>query len=239
MAPYASVAELRAQIDKQVNDVGKPGGDTNLLLLLTAATRAINGVCNQPDGFLAASSATARTYPGSGKGYQLIDNCVEITSVSVKVSPTDSTYSAWLAADWIAFRGDPSAPEFNSLSWAEPRPFNGIMVGPSGSHAVFTSGSYSVRPGFPIHEDDRARAMAAVPTVSVTAKWGFAVAVPETVKEACLIQAARWVKRGEGGWADALANADMGTLHFTKSLDPDIVLLLKLGRLIRPSVGRR
>lgn len=227
MTSYASIAELRSQIDK--TGTTGTGDPTNLQLLLDAATDAINGYTNHPDGFVALSVATARTYNGEGGPYQWIDECVSISLVEVKDSPTDATYAAWAASDWIAFSGDPDAPDFNRL------PYTAIMVTPNGSFSHFVSGRFTTRRGF-MPDTTVTRG---TPTVRVTAKWGYASVVPSRVKEACLVTAARWFKRGESSWADSMAPANFGTLMFTKTLDPDVEAMLKYGRLVRPAVGRR
>jgi len=226
MTSYASIAELKKQIDK-TGSTGT-GDPTNLQLLLDASTEAINAYTNHPDGFVALTTAAARVYTGDGGPYQWIDECVAITLVEVKDSPTDTTYTAWAATDWIAFSGDPEAPDFNRT------PYTAIMVAP-GTYSHFVSGRFTQRRGF-TPDTTVARG---TPTVKVTARWGYAVNAPSRVTEACLIQAARWFKRGESSWADAMAPAQFGTLMFTKVLDPDVEAMLRLGRLVRPAVGRR
>ncbi len=227
MTSYASISELKLQIDK--TGVTGAGDPANLQLLLDAATDAINALCNRPDGFIALTNATARIYNGEGGPYQWIDECTAITLVEVKDSPTDSTYVAWAATDWVAFSGDPDAPDFNRL------PYAAIMVTPNGTYSHFTSGRFTTRRGF-MPDTTVTRG---TPTVRVTAKWGYAAAAPNRVKEACLVTAARWYKRGESSWADAMAPANFGTLMFTKTLDPDVEAMLVNGRLVRPAVGRR
>lgn len=224
---YASVGELKYQIDK--TGVTGTGDPVNLQLLLDASTDAISSYTNHPDGFVAVSTATARTYNGEGGPYQWIDECISITLVEVKDSPTDSTYQSWAVTDWVAFSGDPDSPDFNRL------PYTAIMVTPNGTYSHFTSGRFTTRRGF-MPDSTVTRG---TPTVRVTAKWGYAHVVPSRVKEACLIQAARWFKRGESSWADAMAPSNFGTLMFTKTLDPDVEALLRLGRLVRQAVGRR
>src|SRR5512139_154293 len=227
MASYASITELKLQIDK--TGATGTGDPANLQLLLDAATDAINSYTNHPDGFVALAVATARTYNGEGGPYQWIDECTSISLVEVKDSPTDSTYQAWAATDWVSFSGDPEAPDFNRT------PYTAIMVTPNGTYSHFTSGRFTTRRGF-MPDTTVARG---TPTVRVTAKWGYATTCPNRVKEACLIQAARWFKRGESSWADAMAPAQFGTLMFTQVLDPDVEAMLRLGRLVRPAVGRR
>ena len=230
---YATVDELRVQIAKSGNT--GTGSDDALQIMLDAASEAIDGFCNRPDGFTADTTASARYYAGNGKPYLLIDECVEITAISVKDSPSDDTYTAWdtpttmLAGDgdWIPFTGDPRRPNFNKL------PYTAIMVDPNGSYSVFTNGTYVTRGGFkPLQDTPRG-----IPTVKVTAKWGYAVTAPVRVKEACIIQAARWFKRGEGAWADTLASTELGQPQFRATLDPDAKFMLQMARLIRPMAG--
>ncbi len=221
MTSYATPAELRAiGLGGKTATTG-PSTDANLQIALDAATDAINAVCNRPDGFISLSVATARTYTGSGEAYQWIDECTAITLVEVKESPTDTAYVAWAASDWLPFSGDPKYPDFNSL------PYNGLMVVPDATYSHFIKGS------FPPNRSP------ATPTVRVTAKWGYSVAAPARVKQACIAQAARWVKRGEGAWNDALASANMGTLLYLKEIDPDIKTMLVNARLVKPAIGRR
>jgi hypothetical protein len=74
-------------------------------------------------------------------------------------------------------------------------------------------------------------------SVQITAKWGYALTVPDQVKQATIMQAARWYKRGESAWADATASGEMGQLLYRKAFDPDIENIVKNGRLIRPAAG--
>ncbi|UCC74285.1 MAG: hypothetical protein JSV86_06940, partial [Gemmatimonadota bacterium] len=131
--------------------------------------------------------------------------------------------------DWIAFTGDPESPDFNSL------PYTGIMIDPDGTYSYFTSGSYTGRGGFrPTSTVTRG-----TPTVRVKAKWGYASSVPYDVKEAALMQSARWFKRLQSSMADTLASGELGTLLYRQALDPDIRRLLIDGRYVRPPMGRR
>lgn len=221
---YAIASDLRGQINKL-----STADDVILNTILSAAERTINLFCNRPDGFVALAAATARLYAGSGSAYIAIDECVEITLVAVKDSVTDSTYTSWAAGDWIAFRGDPKDPNFNGL------PYNMLMVDPTGDQSIFTGGKYGNLRGFrPDSTSHRG-----VPTVQVTAKWGYSVAVPADIKEACIMQSARWYKRLEGAMSDALASSELGTLLYRQSLDPDIKMILVNGRYVKPAVGRR
>jgi len=212
---YATVEELRGQIGKSSAD-----SDPILHSLLNAASDAIDKFCNRPLGFLADTTASARYYCGSGGTVQWIDECVSITTVSVKDAATDDTYTDWSATDWIACAGAPSNPDFDPISKGFPYTF--IIVSAVGDYDHFTSGQFTTRRGF--KPDLLTRR--GVPTVKVTAKWGFATSVPATVEQACLIQAARWFKRAEASWSDTTGAPDLGRLMYTKSLDPDVEMLL-------------
>lgn len=213
---YATAGELRDRIGKT-----SPAKDTMLTDLIAAAELSINKFTNRPDGFEAATTATARVYAGSGKPFVLIDECVSVTLVAVKESYTDTTYTAWGAGDWIAFSGDPSAPNFQPL--VHGRPYNALMVDPTGDESYFFGGKVG-RTSFP--------------TVQVTAKWGYCTTVPDDIREACLIQATRLYKRFEGGMSDALASGELGQLLYRQTLDPEAKQLLVAGRYIKPTTGR-
>jgi len=221
---YGSAVELRARIDKT-----STVDDSVLTAIIAAAQRNIDRACNRPDGF-EASISSARTYAGSGKPYQFIDECTTVSAVAVKKSATATIYTAWvLAADWIECRGDPRCPDFNTL------PYDLLLVDPTGSQSLFTSGEFLGRGGFRPTID----VYRGVPTVQVTAIWGYSVAAPADIKEACLMQAARWFKRFQSSMADVLASDELKALLYRQSLDPDIKRLLVDGRYVKPVIGRR
>ena len=225
---YGTAAELRSQID-----LDSASDDALLLVLLGAASRAIDNFCNRAeDGFTAPAAGTARIYPGSGRGVQWIDECVAISAVAAKTSPTAATYTAWVAGDWIAATGDPKRPDFNRT------PYRFLVLDPGGDQAWFPSGRWSYTPGFrPTESEIQDQLPYAVPTVQVTARWGYAATTPDPIKQATITMAARMYKRGGSGWADTLANADMGQLLYRAALDPDVKMLLQMGRYVRPAIG--
>lgn len=227
--PYASTAELNTQTGI---DLSKYSSQVSALLL--TASKAIDLACNRPDGFVADGSVTSRTFVGSGTNVQKIDECVEITSVKVKKSVTDTTYETWESTDWIAFTGSNKRPNFNPLVKDQPKPYTKLMIAITGNHSHFTSGlTTTAREGFsPISTFLEI----GQPTVYVTAKWGYAVSVPDVIKQATLIQAARWFKRGQGQWADEISNADFGEIRVVKENDPVYHYLLK-NKMIRPAIG--
>jgi len=211
MTDYISVAEVKTRLQKGPATTD----DTLLKALVTAASRVVDRVCNQPDNFFVAlTEATARTFGARGRAWVTIDECTSISGVAVKDSVTDDTYTAWTTDDYIPFSGDPDNPDFNST------PYNGLICHPNGDYAAFLDGKLgAIR----------------VPTVQVTATWGYATAVPAQIKEAAGILAGRWFKRGQSSWSDTLASPDMGGLMYTMAMDPDFRLILERGRFIRQS----
>lgn len=207
MASYATPAELRSHIGQTTAD------DTNLQAILDAATEAINLYCRRPDGFLALTVATARTFSGAGGTVQVVDEFVAATTadvtVAVKDAPTDPTYVAWAATDFILATGDQLHPDFNR----SPRTL--LLIDPNGDYAAWVSGH---------------------PTVQVTAKWGYAATTPPVIKLACIAQSVRWYRRLLGSMADTVGSADFGTAMYIKELDPSVGRMLNNPGLRRVAV---
>jgi len=232
MAGYCTLATAKTRMQKTDTDA-----DTFLPMVIDAASRAIDNFCNRPDGFEASDHATARYFTGNGRAVLLIDECVEVTAVAVKDAATDIAYTAWATpttnmagdGDWLAFNGDLENPDFNSL------PYSALMVDLNGDYRTFTSGRYLGLRGFRPEGD----ATRSVPTVEITAKWGYAINAPDAIKEACIMQVIRWYKREQGAMASALASAELGSLDLYKTLDPDFEFILAMGRYVRPATGRR
>ena len=221
---YATAAELRTQIEK-VGTTGS-GSDAALGVLLDAASQTIDRYCNRLDGFLSSAIATVRYYSGRGKPYLLIDECTAITAVAVKDSGTDTTYTAWAATDWQAASGSPKDPDWNRL------PYDMIVVLPTGNYAIFTSGAFVTKRGFRPTSD----VMRGIPTVSVTANWGYAATIPPAIKGACIALSSRWYKQGQAAWADTLTSPELGQMIYRKE-NTDIRMMLD--RFAKPAIGGR
>lgn len=215
MANYCDYDGVRSAIN--LVDTGEVDR-ANIERLIAAASAAIDRLCNRPLGFLADAEASAKVYPGTGDAYELIDECVEVTTVAVKESVTETTYTAWAATDWEACTGDYNYPDYNTT------PYTMIVCTAHGDFSVFVNGKYADR-----H---------VVPTVQVTARWGYAATTPYQIREATIMQTARWFKRLQGAMSDSLASAELGRLLFLKELDPDIAMILRQGRFVHPAVGR-
>ncbi|MBU1173635.1 MAG: hypothetical protein KKD44_29040 [Proteobacteria bacterium] len=223
MADYTTVANVKLEIGKTQAD-----HDAILALMVTAASAAIDRWCRRPDGFIALSTATARTYAGLGLPYLLIDECATVSTVAAKDAVDDTAYTAWDPTDWLAFAGGPENPNFNRL------PYTGIMVAAGADYSVFLDGRQSTWVGFRPVDSKVSNRM--VPTVQVTAKWGYAASCPAAIAQACIMQTARWYKRGLSAFADTVASQEFGQLLYRQKLDPDVEAILSLGGYVRPLV---
>ena len=232
---YATVPELRAEMNLE-----STSDDATLQRLLNAAERKINRHCNRPDGFEADAAASARYYVGGGLSYQRIDECVEVTAVAVKDSPSDDedSYTAWTVgtvgttteADVFPATGDPERPYYNDT------PYTLLVIGANASYDHFVSGEYTHRGGF----RPATLVKRGVTTVEVTARWGYSASVPDDIKEATIMQSARWYKRLQSAMADVAGSLDVSELRlYTRKLDPDIAGILVDGRYVKPMIARR
>lgn len=226
---YVTVAEIAAQ-----TNIDTTKYNTKLTALIPIVSDMIDGYCKRPNGFEADATTSTRTYAGTGTAIQRIHETPSITLVEVKDSPTDSAYVSWASTDWIPFRGSSKRPNFEPVSPENPKPYTGIMVAINGNYSIFTSGiAETTLPGFrlPI---DRPLVQFGIPTVRVTAKWGYATTVPNAVKQACLIELTRWFGRSEAGWTDTLASSDFQERRVTQDLDPATKMLLDKSGLRKP-----
>lgn len=229
---YCSASEIRSAMDGTSSS-----DDSELLLLASVASRLIDGYMGYKDvGFVAESIASIRTYSGDSKRYLWVDPCTEITSVAMKDSVTETTYSVsfTVGTHVTGFRGDPKSKfvEFNKT------PYHGILILPNAPRTYFVSGKYASEKGFPIHPDDIENAIY-MPTVQVTAKWGYATTVPPIIKRATIMQSIYLYKRGMGAMASRVLSSDFNLQEFARMIDPAIKGLLMLSQLKNPNFGGR
>jgi len=219
---YATAAELRTQIEK----TGTTGSaiDAALGIILDAASQAIDNYCNRPDGFISGAIASARYYSGQGYPWLRIDECTAIILVAVKDSGTDTTYTSWTTTDWQAASGNPENPDWNRL------PYDLLVVLPTGDYAIFTSGEFTTKRGFKPTSD----VMRGIPTVQVTANWGYATTIPPAIKQACIALSARWYKQGQAAWADTLASPELSQLIYRRE---NLDIRMMLARFQRPVIA--
>jgi len=218
---YATKDEFKAQGD----NIPDLDDDTIIGLYIDAADLQINQFCNRPDGFVADAAASARVFAGQGRPWLWVGDFIDTDTlvVAVKDAATDTTYTTWETDEYIGFAGDYTRPNFHPESLAKP--YTSIMISAVGDppQSSFLSGAYNGQ---------------FVPTVQVTAKWGYAETVPATIKQCSLMQSYRWYKRFKAHFSDTLGNEMLGQLMYTKVFDPDIENILINGRYKRVSIGR-
>lgn len=221
MTTYATVPQLKIRV--QINKVLTADQTTMFEELLEAASRSIDNICGrQDDGFVADIAVTDKYLTAEGEDYLFIPLCTEITSVAVKTSSTATTYTAWTTptapmagdGDWIPCRGTPDDPVYSET------PYSMLRIDPNGDHAEFIDG------------DGR-------PVVKITAKWGPQTTCPPEIREACLMQAARWYKKYSASMADRLGPAEFAQLQYRRALDSNVMQLLIEGGWVRPLYGGR
>ena len=109
---YVSLSEVKA-----ASDIKDTRFDARISDLIDAASATLDQVCNRPEGFVAQGVASAKLFAGSGRDYQMIGECVEVTLVEIKRGGTWETLS-----DWAAFAGDSKFPVYDSL------PYTGVLA---------------------------------------------------------------------------------------------------------------
>lgn len=221
MAIYLLVEEFKDRVDYDGTD-----SDDLFEALLEAASRMVDDYCNRPDGFYAQEAT--REFAGSGTQVQLLPHeFASVSKVEVKDSPSDTAYTEWGTDDYVAFAGSADFPDFSRI------PFNGLMITATSAYDTFTIGRFRSRSGF--RPDPNEVAERFLPTVRITAKWGYSETIPRQVREATATIAARWWKRGGSAWADTIGAADVGLLLYRQRVDPDVRMMLAGGRLVKPS----
>jgi hypothetical protein len=199
MSPkYVTVEAFKEYIDYEGD-----GKDALIALCLEAAENRVEEVCGRSqDGFVAGAYPTTRVYVGNGLAWLYIDQCVEVELVEVKESISDTSYTAWDADDWEAASGSPERPTYGRTPYE-------LLVASNSNR--FTSGRYG--------RQQR------VPTVRVTARWGYAEEVPAALEMLVVGQAARYFQRLRGTFEDAIVGPEGGAILFRR-MDADLQALL-------------
>jgi hypothetical protein len=193
---YASASELKTQL--RVTDAVD---DTQLGLIVIAASRAIDAWCNRQFG--SHGSAVARVFDWDGqtiRGHGALEVFDFQTATGLEVlldEDGDGVYELELTV----------GTDFNAWPW------NAAADGKPWTHLVLATNGNGYWPCL-----QRG--------VQVTANWGW-TAVPELVRQACLLQSARWFMRRDS-WAGIAGSPDMGNeLRLLEKLDPDVAMMLK------------
>jgi hypothetical protein len=145
--------------------------------------------------FYAEATATARVYRADNCDLLRVDDISSLTGLVVKTDTASTGTYGQTLTITTDFVTEPS----NAIAMGEPvkaiRHVNG----------TFPTGGYR-------------------PRVEVTAKWGWPV-VPEQVRAACLVKAARLFRRKDS--PEGIAGvSDFGVVRISRFEDPDVVMLL-------------
>lgn len=206
MVDYCTATEIKDHlIDSQLDNTY----DTILATLATRASRAIDKFTKRHNGAYAVSADSTRYFDGVDCPELLIDELAAApTSVSVaETGDVDSsagsggTYTAWAASDY--------------LLW----PYNALQIGLP-YEALIIDRQYGTKSTwYPFRKG-----------VKIVGKFGFSVTPPDEIKEACIIQAARYFKRGQQAFMDTSANPMFQQMPYgvvtVAGLDPDVEVLL-------------
>jgi len=201
--------------------------------IIGTVSRWIDAFMNRKDyGFVALETATANVYTGNAKSYLYLPDFIDTPTVKMKTSIDETTYDyTFLSGEILPFRGDPRNPNYNSL------PYHGIIVAYNATYPYFTSG----RPAsvsrkwnrlYPDNSDNEV----SLPTVQVTAKWGYSETVPEIIKEVCIIETLRLYKQEQAGMGDAGFNTQLGNTQYVKALHPSAKDMLLKSNLKKPKI---
>lgn len=173
--------------------------DDLLNRLIVAASRAIDRYTNfQPGAFFVNADVT-RYYNGSGNDKLWIDPLAATpTSVSVAESGDITDYTAWAGTDYILW-------PLNALENGAPYYRLDIDV---------LNGTKSLWYSYP-------------KSIKIVGKFGYKITVPDDVKNAAIIQVIRSFKRTQQAYRDTGAIVDLGEITYMRTLDPEVVAIIK------------
>lgn len=175
--------------------------DAQMEAAIESASRIIDAHTNRR--FYSDTTVSARVYYANTSIRCTVDDFSTTTGLIIKTDTGDNgTFDqTWAATEYIL------APINAEIGGVSGQPYNTIIA--------------TIPKMFPI--------TGRRPRIQVTAKWGWA-AVPDTVRQACLIQAARLFRRAQTPEGFA-AGESFGAIRVSTKLDPDVQMLLAPFRL--------
>ena len=198
---YCALAELQAVLPDS-GLVSSSDYDSLLESLITRASRLIDKETRRAPGAFAVSTSSSdyetRYYTGSGCDEQWVGEMAGAPSyvgISDDGSVQSSDYDTVSSSDYFLW------PDNAALDYVPYRRIDLDLQ--NGAFSTF----YAFRKG-----------------VKVTAPFGYSSTdkTPDDIKQAAIITAVRWFKRGQQGYQDAGAIPELGQLMYTKALDPDV-----------------
>lgn len=172
--------------------------DALLAELVQRASRAIDRFTQRHPGAYYVTADETRYFDGSGTRELWIDELAAAPTEVAVDEAGDGTYTVWAPTDYI------------------PWPYNAPALGQPYLRLDVDqlNGTKSIWYRFPR-------------SVRVTGKFGYSTAPPDDVKQATIIQAVRWFKRGQQAFQDVGAITELGQLRYLQALDPDVKALIE------------
>lgn len=197
---YCTTTDLKeALVDSGLSSTDITSYDDILAACITRASRMIDTYTRRSPGAYAVSTDASETryFTGSGKSEQWIDEmCAAPSAVGLSESGgvQSSDYTTIPSSDYFTY------PD-NTTYTAKPiyrLDFDTI----NGAYSTW----YRYRK-----------------SVKVTGAFGYAYSgsTPDDIKTATIIQAGRLFKRGHQGFGDGVVASEMGTMTYTKNIDPE------------------
>ena len=170
--------------------------DATMEAAIESASRIIDAHTNRR--FYSDTTVSARVYYADTPIRCTVDDFSTTSGLIIKTDTGDNgTYDqTWASTEYIL---EPINSEIGGVSG---QPYNTIVA--------------TIPKLFPV--------TGRRPRIQVTAKWGWA-SVPDTVRQACLVQAARLFRRAQTPEGFA-AGESFGAIRVSTKLDPDVQMLL-------------
>jgi hypothetical protein len=188
-----------AEIKEAVPDTGLSGVNTYdafLAKLATRASRCIDTFAGRKPGAFYVSTDVIQYFDGSAH-VELWVGELAAAPTTVEVLEDGINYTAWAATDYMLW------------------PYNAA-----------DEGIPYLRLDIDLFNGTKAQWYRFPRSVKITGKFGYSTTVPDDIKQMAVIQAVRWFKRGQQGFRDVSANAELGQLMYAQKLDPDLAALL-------------
>lgn len=175
--------------------------DTQMEAAIEAASRIIDNFTNRR--FYLDSTVSARAYYADTHIRCSVDDFSTTTGLIIKTDTGDNgTFDqTWASTEYILEPGN------GTVGGVSGQPYNTIIA--------------TIPKLFPV--------TGRRPRIQVTAKWGWA-AVPHSIEQACLIQAARLYRRAQTPEGFA-AGENFGAIRVSTLIDPDVKMLISPFRL--------
>jgi hypothetical protein len=191
-------------------DASRWSGEYDALVTaaITKASRLVDALLKRKPGAFYMDTDETRYYTGSGTCEQWIDELAAApTTVSVAETGDITNYTAWSSTDYML--------------WPENALLDGMPYLRMDLDTLY--GSKAVWYRFPR-------------SIKVVGKFGFAATTPGEIAKAVEIQVVRWFKRGQQGFQDIGAVAELGQLRYVQELDPDVRTLLSAPKFSRVTI---